>query len=75
MTYKLCCTLAQDQYGITITPPTGQFFSSNSDLTIGAVTVATDKTTVVINGAAGKTAVIRFVSDDGVWAREVSVTK
>lgn len=77
LTYKsgVATLAAKDQYGITIKPPTGQFFSSNSDLTIGAVTVATDKTTVVINGAAGKTAVIRFVSDDGVWAREVSVTK
>ena len=77
LTYKsgVATLAAKDQYGITKTPPTGQFFSSNSDLTIGAVTVATDKTTVVINGAAGKTAVIRFVSDDGVWAREVSVTK
>jgi len=63
---------AKDQYGIGITLPAGNFFSSNS----AKLTVAADGTvTNVTSPYVKSTADIRFVSTDGVWAREVSVTK
>jgi len=66
---------AKDQYGVAIGAPLGTFYSSSADLTIGAITIAADKTTVAIGGTTGKTAMIRFVSNNGLWSREVSVTK
>jgi len=61
---------AKDQYGVTIATPAGNFYSS--DTTKLKVDAAGLVTTV---GTGPKTAIIRFVSNDGVWAREVSVTK
>lgn len=61
---------AKDQYGIAIAAPAGSFFSSdNTKLTVDALG------NVTRTAATAQTATIRFVSDDGVWAREVSVTK
>jgi len=61
---------AKDQYGVTIATPAGNFYSSDTTkLTVDAAGLVT---TV---GTGPKTAIIRFVSNDGVWAREVSVTK
>ena len=61
---------AKDQYGVAITAPTGTYYSSDTT----KLTVAADGTVTRVPATAA-TAIIRFVSDDGVWAREVSVTK
>jgi hypothetical protein len=62
---------AKDQYGIAIAAPAGSFFSS--DTTKLTVNVTTGDVTRTATTA--QTATIRFVSSDGVWAREVSVTQ
>ncbi|HQM96558.1 MAG TPA: hypothetical protein PK705_06100, partial [Clostridia bacterium] len=61
---------AKDQYGVAITAPAGNFYSSDTTkLTVNAAGLVT---TV---GTGPKTAIIRFVSNDGLWAKEVSVTQ
>lgn len=61
---------AKDQYGIAIAAPAGSFFSSdNAKLTVDNLGNVTRTATTA------QTATIRFVSSDGVWAREVSVTQ
>ncbi len=61
---------AKDQYGVTIATPAGNFYSSDTTkLTVDAAGLVTRVP------ATATTAIIRFVSNDGVWAREVSVTK
>jgi hypothetical protein len=61
---------AKDQYGVTIGAPAGNFYSSDTTkLTVDAAGLVTRVP------ATAATAIIRFVSNDGVWAREVSVTK
>ncbi len=58
---------AKDQYGVAIGAPAGKFFSSDTKI----LTVDADgKVTKVKAG----TAMVRFVSNDGVWTREVEVT-
>ena len=61
---------AKDQYGIAITAPAGNYYSSD----ITKLTVAADGVVTRV-AAATTTAIIRFVSNDGLWSREVSVTK
>jgi len=75
LTYKdnVATLAAEDQYGVTITAPTGTFYSSTTDVGLGAVTVGAT-TTVALTGTAGKTGTVRFVSDTGAWALEVAVT-
>ena len=61
---------AKDQYGVAITAPAGNFYSSDTTkLTVDAAGLVTRVP------ATATTAIIRFVSNDGLWAREVSVTK
>ena len=61
---------AKDQYGVAITAPAGNFYSSDTTkLTVDAAGL------VKRVPATATTAIIRFVSNDGLWAREVSVTK
>lgn len=61
---------AKDQYGIAIAAPAGSFFSSDkTKLKVDALG------NVTRTAATAQTATIRFVSNDGVWAREVSVTQ
>ena len=63
---------AKDQYGIAIGNPAGTYFSSDSTkLTVAADGTVTNITSPLVSA----TATIRYVSADGVWAREVSVTK
>jgi len=69
---KLGGTIAltsKDQYGVAYDDAlTGKYYSSNTKvLTVNEDTGAVTK---VANG----TALVRFVSTDGVWAREVSIT-
>lgn len=76
---NLVTLAAKDQYGIAIIAPVGTFYTSKAaDVALGAKTTNIAKTfattQVITTGVVGKTAVIRFVSDDGVWARDVSVT-
>jgi len=59
---------AKDQYGVAFAAPTGKYYSSDATiLTVNA-------TTGVVTKVKAGTALVRFVSDDGVWAREISVT-
>ncbi|HQE65372.1 MAG TPA: hypothetical protein PLE05_00940, partial [Bacillota bacterium] len=59
---------AKDQYGVAIAAPVGKYYSSDS-----AIFTVNEFTGVVTKVKAG-TALVRFVSADGVWAREISVT-
>ncbi|HRU59053.1 MAG TPA: hypothetical protein P5064_05920, partial [Clostridia bacterium] len=59
---------AKDQYGVAIAAPVGKYYSSDS-----AIFTVNELTGVVTKVKAG-TALVRFVSADGVWAREISVT-
>ena len=56
--------IAKDQYGVAIEAPAGTFYSS--DEKILTVDAAGDITPVKTG-----TAIVRFVSDDGVWNVEV----
>jgi hypothetical protein len=56
--------IAKDQYGVAIGAPAGTFYSSDEKiLTVNAAGVITPVKT--------GTAIVRFVSDDGVWNVEV----
>jgi len=59
---------AKDQYGVDIAAPAGKYYSS--DAAIFTVDADSGQVTEVKAG----TALVRFVSTDGVWAREISVT-
>jgi len=59
---------AKDQYGVAIAAPAGKYYSSDSAI------FTVNELTGVVKKVKGGTALVRFVSADGVWAREISVT-
>lgn len=59
---------AKDQYGVAVAAPAGKFFSSDTKI------LTVDEATGVVTPVKTGTAIVRFVSDDGVWTREVEVS-
>ncbi|MGI6504799.1 MAG: hypothetical protein ACOX2V_00200 [Clostridia bacterium] len=58
---------AKDQYGVAMAAPAGTFYSSDEKI------LTVDEAGVITPVKTG-TAIVRFVSDDGVWSREVEVS-